>query len=924
MAIVYRTNSTKQRMEKKKSNPRPRKAKFPKDALKAKDGSRKVISGPSNPVLGTAHANNRFNEIFDVDPENLPRSESLPHLNQWITEALAAIAYNSTRAHQLTKRIVYPQKGWIRFKQRLGLRATGVLTHILRNVANMFKRLRDKYMNAETPIVDCLEESDLLWQNILEPITGVAQIMCEVIFRGHTNLEIHKIDGLKLARSLRILGEELKLTAVMLDSMIGHIATKWTDRTVLMAIDTAKGWRVATIKRMGLEGIYDEDGDSENDDVKNTKRAKLLEELIAPQLPQEAQGSPEEGTPSETLKKGGPQVKEQGKPPVQTKDIATPNNPNNNGLALKKAPKVPRPRGPSVFLPQPPDPYEEIDKAREKEYQDRQDQEDSDRYHFRTAMENLPDDDEFSHVQPTRPRRTYAAAKKDHYGLLMDDQDMEMDPLRLAQLRGVTKSSYIPSYATFPSAHLTDNRGWSEEAPPQEPDRHVKKDKGKGVDYGKEDKGKKIEKAKAEKGKEVERRPVLKKPKAEVPEATYDDVKLTPQLSGPEEEVVENSEVHVHRKKSSDNIVTQEKDHHKADGERPVKQLGPPSGKDTAESKIARRAQHYKEIAEALARAKKEEESTPPTLSEENRRTIVRFAEPTAEVQQPSSKIKAAETTSKRMSEEANSSRARTVGDSLRSRSGRRANTGRNPGEPSPSNTGRPFPIPVRVGEEVMPAPPKMRPARSHDTLDNRSVDSRSVDNRSVGFARDSSLMPAPLRLGQKQSNSLVENRGFESSLMPAPLKLVRSASRSPLENYTSGFPERSSLVPAPLKISRSESKSPLENESVPTFEGTGLMPPPSNPRHMRSTSPLNESVAIFEGTDLMPPPSRPRHMRSRSPLENRAVGSQGGPSHFTPSTSGLSGGFSMLTLSSFAEDGSLPVGPPPDRPLPPIPKSRE
>ena len=88
--------------------------------------------------------------------------------------------------------------------------------------------------------------------------------MSEVLFRGHTNLEIHKIDGLKLARSLRICGEELnvsilpppsgqliltctKHTAKMLDHMIGGTATKWPDRTVLMAIETAQRWRVETM-----------------------------------------------------------------------------------------------------------------------------------------------------------------------------------------------------------------------------------------------------------------------------------------------------------------------------------------------------------------------------------------------------------------------------------------------------------------------------------------------------------------------------------------------------------------------------------------------------------------------------------------------------------------------------------------------------
>lgn len=169
MALVYRTGSTKRRMEGKKARSRPRKPKFPKDALRDKHGNRKQISGPSNPILGTAHPTNRFNAIFNVNPENLPRSESLPHLNQWITQALETIEYNSKRAHKLVKRIVYPQVGWRRMKQRLHIPANGMLTHNLRNVATMFKRLRDRYMNEQAPIVECLEESDLLWQNVSVP-----------------------------------------------------------------------------------------------------------------------------------------------------------------------------------------------------------------------------------------------------------------------------------------------------------------------------------------------------------------------------------------------------------------------------------------------------------------------------------------------------------------------------------------------------------------------------------------------------------------------------------------------------------------------------------------------------------------------------------------------------------------------------------
>lgn len=38
--------------------------------------------------------------------------------------------------------------------------------------------------------------------------------MCEVVFRGHTHLEIHKIDGLKLARAVRIVGEELGVSVL--------------------------------------------------------------------------------------------------------------------------------------------------------------------------------------------------------------------------------------------------------------------------------------------------------------------------------------------------------------------------------------------------------------------------------------------------------------------------------------------------------------------------------------------------------------------------------------------------------------------------------------------------------------------------------------------------------------------------------------
>lgn len=84
------------------------------------------------------------------------------------------------------------------------------------------------------------------------------------MFRGYDDLEIHKIDGLKLARSIRIIGEEVKvsilshsrqllvlictkLTAIPLDSMMGQSATIWTGRAVEMATDTARKWRNATM-----------------------------------------------------------------------------------------------------------------------------------------------------------------------------------------------------------------------------------------------------------------------------------------------------------------------------------------------------------------------------------------------------------------------------------------------------------------------------------------------------------------------------------------------------------------------------------------------------------------------------------------------------------------------------------------------------
>lgn len=84
------------------------------------------------------------------------------------------------------------------------------------------------------------------------------------MFRGYTDLELHRIDGLRLARSIRILGEELKvsilpqpresliltctkLTAIPLDSMMGQKVTNWTATTVTAAETTAQQWRNATM-----------------------------------------------------------------------------------------------------------------------------------------------------------------------------------------------------------------------------------------------------------------------------------------------------------------------------------------------------------------------------------------------------------------------------------------------------------------------------------------------------------------------------------------------------------------------------------------------------------------------------------------------------------------------------------------------------
>ncbi|KFY82027.1 hypothetical protein V500_10891 [Pseudogymnoascus sp. VKM F-4518 (FW-2643)] len=869
MALIYRSDSARRKA--KKSKPRQRKPKFPKETAKGKKAAPKetrIISQPFDPILGTAHRDNRLNEFFGIDPSDLlPRSESLPHLSQWISAALVSIAYECSKAHHLTKKICFPQVGWKKIKQRMGFREHKVLTHVLRNIATSFKRLRDHYMDANAPpVVECLEESDLLWQNILEPITGIVQIVSEVIFRG-VKREIHRIDGLKLARAIRILGEELNHTAKMLDSMIGMIATRWTDRTVVMAIETAQKWRADTIKRWGLEGLYDETQDSENDAVKNFDRARLLAKASARELAKDSQGEPaaqakSEAGPSGTAKKGGPAV--------QAKNEAGPSGSSNKAPILKKAPKVPRPRGPSVFLPQPPVVYNEMDAAyfaREKAMKEREEREYSERCALRTAMENL-DDDELPVTKPTGHIRVYAAAKKSkpHHGLLMDDQDMELDPLRMAQLKGVGHSGHIPSYSSFPSAHLTDNRTRTETVS-QRSDRHVKQDKGK----------------------TVERRSALKKDRTITPESSK--LAPPPQQSGSEKEALKHSEVQAPLINPSDHIVTQVKGLSIADRENRVTEKSVTSG----------RAQRHGEVAKAGTKSGKEEEPVTPRNAEEiKQRPRVRFADSTPQDEEASKGRTSGEAGSSRSGSRAGgessrsgsrkvgeSGSSRTTGGSRSSRSGGRSSSSRNAGVSSPNHSGRPFPIPLRVGDDVIPAPPKSRSNRSP-----------IVDNHGVGLHEGRSMMPDPLKLSHTRSNS-------------------------PRENLSARFPDDQSLMPRPLNLSRTRSQSPLQNSGVGLHEGGNLVPPKPKFGHTRSKSPLDNRGVGFGGPsntrsplanvgDVLPLPPKLGHTLSKSSRESR-----GG----APFTTGVP---SQLSVVSFADYGSSPSGPPPDRPLPPIPSNRK
>ncbi|ELR07419.1 hypothetical protein GMDG_02554 [Pseudogymnoascus destructans 20631-21] len=881
MAIIYRTNSLNKRTKDKKAKPEPKAPKFPKDAVRNKDGTRKKLSAPYNATLGTAHVNNRFNETFGVDPETLPRSESVLDLNQFVADALAAIAYNSTKAYNLTKKITLPKKGWRRTKQRIGFREKDVLTHVLRNTAEMFKRLRLHYMDDEAAlIVECLEESDLLWQNvdllassadlllkILEPLTGIVQTISEVMFRGYTNLEIHRIDGLRLARSIRTIGEELKVTAVMLDSMIGLVATRWTARTVLMAEETAQKWRETTITRLGLDDIYDPLAPDQESDHVNVDRAKLLAEkkLNTPELPGESPSSQKESTPTGKAKKGGPAV--------QAKDAAATSSSSKKPI-LKKAPEEPRTRGPSVFLPQKnvPNEMERRLLAREKAHQEREEREYSERCAERTALENLEDDEDLVPTGSNRAYRAHMAArnKREHHGLQMNNQDMEMDPLRMAQIRGVSNSGSYLSYPAFPSAHLTDNRTKAEIAPVRS-HRHRKDEKGKGV----------------------ERRSALKKPTDEIPENSRQNDKLTPQQISSSQEALKKAEVLVRLMESRDHIVTQVKGRLVAVENR-VEMQAPPSRSEIERPSTSDRANSNEGLTKPKPIFQRENGSI-KVCTDENKRPRVRFEEASlpagdgrdsrayreAHANRARSRRIGDETaSSSRTSGEASTSgsSSRTAGESSTSHSERRSSTirsakrtsaGRNAGETSTHPNGR-F---IRVGNDVIPAPLKIRQTLSQSPL---------LGKTTVGFPGDSSLMPAPLKLGHKLAKAQLENRSVgiseELSERLIPLKLSQTRSKSPYENSGVGFPEGLSAMPAPLNLSQKKSQSPLESRGSEFPEGLSAMPAPLKLSKTKSKSPLENYGAEFpQGSSAMlaPPNSAtsvPSPLLRTAALDSREV----------------------------------------------------
>jgi hypothetical protein len=220
-------------------------------------------------------------------------------------------------------------------------------------------------------------------------------------------------------------------------------------------------------------------------------------------------------------------------------------------------------------------------------------------------------------------------------------------------------------------------------------------------------------------------------------------------------------------------------------------------------------------------------------------------------------------------------------------RSSRRRSTNRSAAEFSPSNTGRPFPIPVRVGNEVVPAPPKIRHTRSQSPLVDRCVE----------FPRDRSLFPAPLKLGKTGSQSPILNHGIGfsegSSLMPTPLRLVNKTSELSLGVRRSvgvGASEGPIAVPSTSKFGDALTKANLESRDATTTRTFMPMPPPpEKPKRQHKN----------------------KHKRSKAVIETRGVGLARGRS-------------SYLSIVSYVDSGSSPSGPPPNRPLPPIPDNKE
>lgn len=623
---------------------------------------------------------------------------------------------------------------------------------------------------------------------------------------------------------------------------------------------------------MGLEGLYHERDDDDEEDVKNIDRAKFLAKLNIPALPGEGESSRKESTPTGKAKKSSPAV--------QAKDKAQASSSRTKGPILKKAPSMPRTRGVSVLLqrPQVLDPMEEAYNARKKLYEEREQQEYTDRCNERTRLENLDsDDDKLPTTQPTGHSRVFAAANpgQPHHGLQMDNQAMELDPLRMAQIQGVGNAGNMPtypSYRAFPSAHLTVEKTNTETV-----------SRGSGLP-GKEDKGK-----------GTERRSALKKENTETPESSRKTDKLIPPQSGFAKDGVKHTD-QARRMKSSDHIVTQVKGYATTDREDRVEILAPPS-----------RNVVKKPSTSALANSK-EGPATPVVSPQEEqprvdsiRRPKVRFTEESIQAEQAKSARKSEESSTARKIRELNSSSSRRAkeassrrnsGESTRTHSGRRSTTNRssrhatssrNDVEPSTNNNGLPFPIPLRVGGNLMPPPPKIRHTRSKSPLDNHGV----------GFPKaptpiDDELMPAPLKLRQTRSQSALKNSGVASAGGPTPMKFEDALAMA-------------------HKISDAHFKSPVNNGDLGSFTGRSQIK-----------------------TDMTSAPLKIGHRRIKSPLDNRGVGSAKAPSQTGSQSAlpdrgvGLTASRSRLSITSFAEYESSPIGPPPDRPLPPLPTNRK